>query len=302
MTPTQHDLWNGAAGRAWVELQEPLDAMFAPFTGLLVQAAESHSGGRVLDIGCGTGTTTMAMADAVGATPPADAAGSTAPADAAGATTPADAVGATSPATGVDISEAMLELARQRARNNRCNVDFVCADAQYHRFDHSSYDLVVSRFGVMFFADPAAAMANIRTAARHGARLRFITWRTPAENSFMTTAERAAAPLLPALPERDPRAPGQFALSDPELLRGLLSGAGWNRVDVTPVEAECELPLEAFDRYVTTMGPVGVALRSAEDNQRARLLAVLQAAFEPFRHGDVMRFEASCWVADAVAD
>ena len=293
MTLTQHDLWNGAAGRAWVALQEPLDAMFAPFTDLLVQAAESHSGGRVLDIGCGTGTTTLAMADAVGATTPADAAGSTAP---------ADAVRETAPATGVDISEAMLELARQRARQHHGNVDFVCADAQHHRFDHNSFDLVVSRFGVMFFTDPAAAMANIRTAARVGARLRFITWRSPAENSFMTTAERAAAPLLPALPERDPRAPGQFALSDPELLRDLLSGAGWSRVDVTPVDAECELPLEAFDRYVTTMGPVGIALRTAEDHQRARLLAVLQAAFEPFRHGDVMRFEASCWVADAVAD
>ena len=283
MSPTQHDLWNGAAGRAWVELQEPLDEMFAPFTDLLVQTAETRRGGRVLDIGCGTGTTTPAIADAVGAT------------------TPADAVGSTAPATGVDISEPMLELAKQRARSHRRDAHFICADAQHHRFDHNSYDLVVSRFGVMFFADPAAAMANIRTAARDDAALRFITWRSPGENPFMTTAERAAAPLLPELPPRDPLAPGQFALSDPELLRDLLSGNGWGRVEITPADVECVLPLDVFDRYVTTMGPVGVALRTAEDSRREQLLAALQAAFEPFRDTDVMRFQASCWVADAVA-
>ncbi len=274
MNQTQHDHWNGAAGQAWVTLQEPLDGMFAPLTALLTQTAESRPEGCVLDIGCGTGATTVAMAETL------------------------DTEAAH---TGVDISETMLALARRRAHSHHRNIDFIRADAQTHRFAPQAFDLIVSRFGVMFFADTAAAMTNIRSAARDDARLRFITWRSPAENPFMTTAERAAAPLMPALPDRDPRGPGQFALADRELLHDLLAHNGWNRVEVTATDVECALPLTVFEQYVTTMGPVGAFLRDAQDSVRHNVLDVLRAAFEPFRQDDEFRFTAACWVADAVA-
>jgi SAM-dependent methyltransferase len=153
----QEALWNGPAGRAWVDEQEVLDRVLRPFEELLVGAAA----GRVLDVGCGTGSTTVAFARKTGAR-----------------------------CVGVDISEPMLRFARARAEREGVAVEFVRADAQTYAFEPGSFDRILSRFGVMFFGDPVRAFANLRRA---GGELRFVAWRSANENPFMTTAERAAA-------------------------------------------------------------------------------------------------------------
>jgi SAM-dependent methyltransferase len=265
---TQADLWNGVAGRAWIDAQESLDRLFKPFEDLLREAVAAHSGGRVLDVGCGTGATTLAAARALGET---------------------------GHAVGVDLSAPMIEVARSRAREERTPPTFICADAQVYPFEPASFDLIVSRFGVMFFDDPIAAFANLRRANRDGAELRCIAWRSAAENPFMTTAERAAAPLLPNLPPRVPGAAGQFAFADPRRVHDILEQSGWSAIDIAPLDVTCTLPEPELLQYVTRLGPVGMALREADEPTRGRVVETVRAAFEPFVRGTVATFVSACW-------
>ena len=272
----QAALWNGPAGRAWVEVQDLLDRMFAPFEDRLVQAAASAGGGRVLDVGCGTGATTLAIARRLAA-PPARC-------------------------VGIDISAPMLAVARDRAEREATPATFVCADAQVCPFEPAGFELIVSRFGVMFFDDPVRAFLNLRRAASRGAGLAFIAWRSAAENPFMTTAERAAAPLLPDLPTRRPDSPaGQFAFADRERCAAILVQSGWTAVDIEPIDVVCSLPASELVRYVSWLGPVGVALQHADEPTRSLVIDTLRAAFEPYVQGQEVRFTAACWRVDARA-
>jgi hypothetical protein len=158
------------------------------------------------------------------------------------------------------------------------------------------FDWVISRFGVMFFDDPVAAFANL---ARAGRGLRVITWRTAEENPFMTTAERAAKPLLPDLPPRDLNGPGQFAFGEPETVRAILTQAGWEDVDLQPLDAECTMPASELEGYLTRLGPVGMALSGADEDTKDRVVEVLRPAFAPYVHGDEVRFTAACWLITA---
>jgi SAM-dependent methyltransferase len=264
----QFRLWNGTAGQAWVEAQDLLDRMFKPFERLLVEAVGYASARRVLDVGCGTGSTTLACAQVAGE--------------------PDGCVG-------IDISEPMIELARARAAAQGSAARFICADAQRHRFPPGEFDMITSRFGVMFFEDPVQAFANLREAASNGAALCCIAWRSPTENPFMTTAERAAAPLLPELPVRLPGSPGQFAFADAARVKAILEAAGWWAVSIEPLDVEVTFPEAELVRYLTLMGPVGGALRQADAQTRERVIATVRPAFDCFVHGDQVRINAACW-------
>ncbi|MET7745221.1 methyltransferase domain-containing protein [Streptomyces sp. NPDC005385] len=266
--------WNGPSGNAWVEAQDVVDALYRPLQDLLVEAVPEGRGGRVLDVGCGTGGTTVAVARRLG---------------------PEGAC------VGVDISGPMLDAARARAEREDVPVSFVRGDAQDHAFEAGVFDTVVSRFGVMFFEDSVRAFANLRRAARAGAGLRFIAWRDMEENPFMTTAERAAAPLLPGLPERRPDAPGQFAFADADRVRRLLEESGWEDIDIRPADATCVLPADKLVWWFTRFGPVGTALREVDEPTRERVVETVRPAFAPFAHADEIRFTAACWQIDARA-
>jgi SAM-dependent methyltransferase len=270
----QSRLWNGPAGRAWVDRQPLLDRLFAPLGTLLIESLAGHSLGRVLDVGCGTGAVTLALAS-----PSGDA----------------------GECVGIDISAPMIEAARARAEREGSRARFVCADAQAHAFAPAGFDTLVSRLGVMFFDDPVAAFANLRRAARDGAALRFLAWRAAAENPFMTTAERAAAPLLPRLPARRPGAPGQFGFADRERVESILAQAGWGAIAIRPVDLACSLPARELVPYLSRLGPVGIALEQADAATRERVVETVRAAFEPFVQGDEVRFTAACWLAGAQA-
>lgn len=271
---SERDRWNGPAGKAWVDARPMMDAMFRPLQERLVAAVREHAARDVLDVGCGTGSTTMAIAEAL---PP----------------------GGT--ATGADISATMLDDATARASAAGSRARFVVADAQTHAFPDAMFDLVVSRFGVMFFEDPIAAFANLRRATRPGGQALLVAWRPAADNPYMTAAERAVAPLLPDLPPRKTSGPGQFAFGDADYVRDVLAGAGWHDVAVTPLDVPCAFPAEALDRYITGVGPVGLALREADEATRVRVLTVAREALAPFVHGDTVRFTAACWQITARA-
>jgi ubiquinone/menaquinone biosynthesis C-methylase UbiE len=269
----QARLWNGPSGRAWVDAQAWLDAMFQPFEDLLVNDA-SASGGRVLDVGCGTGATTLAVARRHGAA---------------------------SRCVGIDISAPMIAAARASAERAGTPASFIHANAQTHVFAPASFDMIISRFGVMFFDEPVRAFANLRRAMKSGGELRAITWRSPAENPFMTTAERAAASLLPAMPPRRPDAPGQFAFADEERVRRILEESGWAGIELRRLDVECAMPENALNLYVTRLGPVGMALQDADEATRTRVTQAVRAAFAPFIRGGEARFTVACWMVCARA-
>ena len=264
----QAALWNGDAGRAWVDAQQVLDGLFKPFEDQLVDAVRASSARRVLDVGCGTGATTLAIARSL---------------DASGR------------CVGVDISEPMLALARARAERERVPASFIHADAETHAFEPGSFDMIVSRFGVMFFDDFGRAFTNLRRAGRGGAELRLIAWRSAAENPFMTTAERAAAPLLPNMPPRRPDAPGQFAFADRARVERILEQSGWAEIDLQPIDVPLAFAEKDLDLYLTRLGPLGRMLAEADEQARTRVIAEVRHAFDPYVHGDEVRFDAACW-------
>jgi SAM-dependent methyltransferase len=210
-------------------------------------------------------------------------------------------LGTMAPCVGVDISEPMLAAARARADREGVAATFICADAQTYPFEPGSFDLIVSRFGVMFFQDSVAAFANLRRAARDGGELRMIVWRDPADNPFMTVAQRAAAPVLP-LPERQPDAPGQFAFANDQRVRGILRDSRWSGVEFRPVDIACAMPERELVGYFTRFGPVGMALQNADERTRTQVIEAVRPAFDRYVHGDEVRFTAACWMVSARAD
>lgn len=267
----QFEYWNGGAGRAWVEMRPVLDRVFEPFTALLVSNIP-ESTRNVLDIGCGAGDTTLAIARSLHDR---------------------------GRATGVDISQPLIAAAQRRASDESVSATFICADAGTYPFERASFDLLISRFGVMFFNEPVRAFANLQRAVRPNAELRCLVWRGPEENPFMTTGERAARPFLPVIPCRVPDAPGQFAFADKDRVTSILTQSNWTSIDVRPHQVACAFPANELTRYFTNLGPLGRALEGVTDPRRAEIIATVRHAFDSFVVGDQVRFEAACWMVTA---
>lgn len=260
----QSSLWNGPVGQAWADEQALLDHLLEPFLDILVAALGETQ--AVLDVGCGTGATTLAVAR-------------------------------TRRCVGLDVSQPMLELARARAAQEGSAAEFILADAETYPFEAGSFDLLLSRFGVMFFQDPTAAFANLRRAASD--RLKFVAWRSPEENLFLTTAERAARPFLPDLPARCADAPGPFGLCSAERTRGILQASGWADVEIEPLDVPCALSWQAVERYCARIGPLGQVLPQLDPDTGSRVLEAVRAAYAPFRQGQQVRFTAAAWLVSA---
>jgi SAM-dependent methyltransferase len=268
----QTTLWNGVAAQAWVDAQELTDQVFRPLNGILVDASVASAGGRLLDVGCGTGSTTLAAARLLGAK---------------------------GQCVGIDVSQPMIAAAQARAELDGVAARFLRADAQTYAFEPGSFDTVISRFGVMFFDDPVRAFANLLGAVRRGGDLRFIAWRSAAENPFMTTAERAAATVLPNMPARQPDGPGQFAFADRDRVHGILDESGWAEIDIRPIDVSCGFAATGLMAYATRFGPLGRMLPELDEPTRTRVIGAVRPAFDAYVHGDEVRFDAACWMVRA---
>jgi SAM-dependent methyltransferase len=232
--------------------------------------AQIQPGQSIIDIGCGCGGTTVELARRVGEQ---------------------------GRVLGIDVSKPMLAQARARM-GGMANVTLVEADATTHPFE-ASYDLLFSRLGVMFFADPSAAFANVRRALRSGGRIAFVCWRAMAENPLMTVPITAAARHLPPLPALDPHAPGPFALADAARLRRLLETAGFGAIQISPHDE----PIGGNDRAATLdlairIGPLGRALREHPDKRDA-VMDDVRAAIEPFIFDGIARIPSATWIVTA---
>ncbi len=265
----QIEYWNGRAGEKWVALQRSLDVMLAPATAELQARAGPLHGQRVLDIGCGTGETCTLWLDG-------------------GAEV-----------TGVDVSAPMLAVAADRTAGK---IKLIEADASVWAGD-APFDLAVSRFGVMFFADPEAAFANIAANVRPGGRLLFTCWRAVAENQWVSTPMAAIRDLLPDAPPPEPHAPGPFALADSVRLGGILERAGFAQVAIKPFDFDVCLArtggLEEAVRFAMQIGPSGAALAGADQGVLTAAAERLTVALAPHdRHG-LVTLGGALWLVEA---
>lgn len=267
--------WNDQSGRTWTELRDLIDGVLAPFIPLIVHEIDPIGGGDVLDVGCGAGALTLATAKLAGPT------GS---------------------CLGVDISAPLIAAAKARAEHEGVSVaSFREADAQVHPFDCGGFDAIVSRFGVMFFEDPAAAFRNLRRAARADAKLVCMAWRSPAENGFMTAAAQVAAAALPDFPPQTQDGPGQFGFADDAFVRTILAESGWQTIAIRAIDVPCHMPRRDLMTYAIRMGPLGAVFPLLDDKAKAELAPKIEAAFDPFVQGEEVHFIAACWMITARA-
>jgi SAM-dependent methyltransferase len=283
--------WNDRAAVTWTALQDRLDAMFAPLTAIALAAAAPAPGEHVIDIGCGCGATVLELARRVAPTGPAS-----------GQIPP----GTVPPGTvlGIDVSEPMTARARQRIdQAGLANAQVLVSDAATHAFAPAAADLLFSRFGVMFFADPAAAFANLRTAIRPGGRLLFACWRPVEENAWFAVPLAAAGHLMPPSPPADPDAPGPFAFADKERVRRILTTAGWTdllfvRQDV-PIRIAGPGGMQEAAEFATRVGALARGLAEAEPEIRTRAAQAIAEALRPFDGPDGITLTGSVWLVSA---
>jgi SAM-dependent methyltransferase len=237
--------WNGPAADGWTAAQERLDRLLAPLSDAALAVAAVAPGERVLDVGCGCGATSLQIAASAG------------------------------DVLGVDVSAPMLARARDRAAAYG-NVEFLLADASEHALG-PGFDLLFSRFGVMFFADPVAAFRNLHRALSPTGRLCFVCWQAPSNNPWMAVAARAAQAFLPDAERPDPRSPGPFAFAEADYVREILNAAGFAGVEVTPLHAELELGA-SVDEAVEFLGEVGPLRRVLDELEGEPRDRAMQAA------------------------
>ncbi len=247
----QVDYWNASAGATWARYQEQLDRQIEPLGSEAMRQLAPADRERILDVGCGCGQTSLQLADRVGTR------------------------GAV---VGVDLSLPMLEVARRRSSSYApSRLSFRQADAQVADLGIGTFDAVYSRFGVMFFGDPAAAFRNIRRSMRRGGRLGFVCWRPLQDNPWMQIPLQAALPFLPPITASDPAAPGPFAFADADRVRSILIDAGYCEVSARPFDAAIGADdLDQSLQLALRVGPLGAALREHPDRKAALSGAVRQ--------------------------
>jgi SAM-dependent methyltransferase len=269
----QYEAWNGDSGRRWVRDPDRRDRVMAPVGDALLAAAALGPGEWVLDIGCGCGATTLAAARAVGTD---------------------------GNVSGIDLSGPMLEVARSRRDSaGATNVDLIDGDAQTYPFA-PSFDLAMSRFGTMFFADPTAAFANIATALCPGGRLCLATWQPLAANDWLTIPGTALL-RYGTMPAGGDRGPGMFAQSEPDIITSILTTAGYVDVGLDPVTLDLPLgadPAEATD-HLADSGPGRAVLATVAERDRSAALDAVRTTLADHTDSTGVHLGAAVWIITA---
>lgn len=271
-TVDQATYWNEEGGRRWVDNIARVEHMLQPLAERVLALAAPAPGERVLDVGCGGGLTSAAFAEAVGPT---------------------------GQVLGVDVSAVILDVARARYAG-RANLAFELGDAA--TLPLTGYDLVTSRFGVMFFPAPVDAFTNLRRALKSGGRLAFICWRSLDENPWMADCVRAAFTVLPRPEPTPPGAPGPFAFADGARLRGILADAGFADIDIAAFDTALDLgTIDDAVEQMTRMGPPAAAFAAADAATREAAVSALRAAMAAHVVDGRVKLGSGTWLVRARA-
>lgn len=275
----QIEYWNGDAGEKWARHQDRLDAMLAPFSGAVLSLAAVKPGERIMDIGCGCGATTFDLAAAAGTS---------------------------GRALGADISAPMIARAKERAAALGSSAEFLLADAASHEFAPGSFDILASRFGIMFFEKPVAAFAHLRGTLAPAGRTAFVCWRAFKDNAWAALPYMAAKSLLPEQEPPVPGAPGPFAFDEADRFRGVLTEAGFGAIEIEPFDAELTLgagaePVETALHQSLEIGPLSRAMKELPDAPRGAISDAVRKALEAHLKDGAVRLSSAVWLVSAKA-
>lgn len=269
--------WNGPGGQRWADRQPSQDLLLAPVADLLIDRARPAAGERIVDVGCGSGATSIALAQKVG---------------------PGGHV------LGIDISGPMLARARAVAPAG-LPVEFVLADATVYPFAPASFDLLASRFGVMFFAEPARSFANLRRGLKPSGRLAFACWREPRENPFFMAPLQAVYKHVPRLPPQGPEDPGPFAFASEARVQRILGEAGFTGIAMEPCNLSLDIAigrgLDTAVKSALEIGPAARALAEQPPEVVAAATASMREALAAFLEGQSVPLPAAIWIVTAHA-
>jgi len=272
----QIEFWNSIAGPRWVRRQQMLDRQLEEIGAAAIDAANISTGDAVVDVGCGCGDSTLALAARVGEH---------------------------GRVVGLDVSAPMLDLARERARRaGAANVEFTCDDAQVHAFV-GDFDVVFSRFGVMFFDDPVVAFGNLRSALRDGGRLAFVCWQALPKNPWMSVPLMAVLRHITIQMPASPEAPGPFALADAARLEKILAQAGFRDIALRGLDTDLLVAgggdLDEAVGFVLELGPVERALGEAPPAVREAVRLEVREALAAHAGSGGVRMPSSAWIVTA---
>lgn len=287
--------WNGDGGRKWAARDEAMAGVLAPISDALLARVAPRRARTALDVGCGGGSNTLQLLQHLD--------------------NPRHILG-------IDVSAPLLEVARARVaergtaplrtaplrtappRTASPRIEFLQADAATHDFGDWRFDVLFSRFGVMFFDDPVAAFAQLRRAAHRNARLAFCCWQALDKNPWTALPLKAALTVLPAPEPVAPHSPGPFAFADAAYVREVLAQAGWSDTRIEPYAPTLEFSIEggyeAAVRELVNTGPVGRLLAPAEKPTREAVYAAARRALKDYYRGDTLALAGAVWFVTAV--
>lgn len=269
--------WNEQGGPRWVKLQQRLDAQIGPLGQAAMQRAGIKPGECILDVGCGCGQTSLELAERVGSQ---------------------------GVIVGVDISQPMLARAQERQQELKLtHLNFIQADAQTYAFAQERFDLVFSRFGVMFFIDPVQAFTNIRGALRRNGRLTFVCWQAQDKNEWAQIPLNAALQYVQPPTPAAPGAPGPFAFADPQRVRHSLESAGFKDVTLESYEAQLSMGgavnVEEAADFALEIGVVARLVMEASTEVRNQVAQAIREALLPYTSAKGVQLGGAAWIVSA---
>ena len=271
----QKEFWNEKKGKIWVSLESNIDKMLGPLGHHAIKILNPKSGEKILDIGCGTGSTSQSLSKLVGEN---------------------------GLITGIDISEPILRFAKNQLDNrNIKNIDFIQEDAQTFNLSNFNYDAIFSRFGIMFFEDPFFAFKNIKKSLNSRGRITFICWSNREENDWITLSSKVASQFLELPPKNNPREPGPFAFEEYSYIKEILTKSGWKNINIKNHKENIIVgkTLDHAAAFLSKMGPMSVPFENSNEKTKAKVIEALKECYSKYLIPKGVEFHFSTWIVSA---